>query len=123
VNLEQTLEAKTAQTLVMLVDPRGKVHASCGILPAKTISIPPEQYLPALQAIEVTFLSSPLLSDINQINLSLPEVPGYVWSWLGKEGNNWSTATLNQFNSQPTLSSKQKIYEGWLKLTRNRSTP
>ena len=33
VNLEQTLEANTAQTLVMLVDPRGQVHASCGILP------------------------------------------------------------------------------------------
>ncbi|MEH2241457.1 hypothetical protein [Nostoc sp.] len=123
VNLEQTLEANTAQTLVMLVDPRGQVNASCGVLPAKRISIPPEQYVPALQAIEVTFLSAPLLSDINQINLSLPEVPGYVWSWLGKEGNNWSTATLNQFNSQATLSSPQKIYEGWLKLTRNKSTP
>ncbi len=123
VNLEQTLEANTAQTLVMLVDPRGQVSASCGILPAKRISIPPEQYVHALQAIEVMFLSSPLLSDINQINLSLPEVPGYVWSWLGKEQNNWSTSELKQFNSQATLSSQQKIYEGWLKLTRNRTNP
>jgi hypothetical protein len=121
VNLEQTLEANTAQTLVMLVDPRGQVSATCGILPAKRISIPPEQYLPALQAMEVTFLSAPLLSDLTQINLSVPEVPGYVWSWLGKEGNNWSTATLSQFNSQAKLASQQKIYEGWLKLTRNRS--
>ncbi len=121
VNLEQTLEANTAQTLVMLVDPRGQVHASCGVLPAKTISIPPEQYLPALAAIEVTFLSSPLLSDLNQINLTLPEVPGYAWSWLGKEGNNWSVSQLNQFNSQATVSSPQKIYEGWIKLTRKNS--
>lgn len=118
VNLEQTLEANTAQTLVMLVDPRGQVHASCGVLPAKTISIPPEQYVTALGAIEVTFLSAPLLSDLNQINLSLPEVPGYAWSWLGKEENNWSAVELKQFNSQATLSSPQKIYEGWLKLTR-----
>lgn len=123
VNLEQTLEANTAQTLVMLVDPRGQVSATCGILPAKRISIPPEQYVPALQAMEVMFLSAPLLSDINQINLSLPEVPGYVWSWLGKEQNNWSTSELKQFNSQATLSSQQKIYEGWLKLTRNRMNP
>ena len=121
VNLEQTLEPSTAQTLVMLVDPRGQVSASCGILPAKRISIPPEHYLPALQAIEVTFLSAPLLSDLTQINLSLPEVPGYAWSWLGKQGNNWSTATLSQFNSQAKLGSPQKIYEGWLKLTRNTS--
>lgn len=123
VNLEQTLEANTAQTLVMLVDPRGQVSATCGILPAKRISIPPEQYVPALQAMEVMFLSAPLLSDLNQINLSLPEVPGYVWSWLGKEKNNWSTSELKQFNSQATLSSQQKIYEGWLKLTRNRTNP
>jgi len=123
VNLEQTLEANTAQTLVMLVDPRGQVHASCGVLPAKTISIPPEQYVPALQAIEVTFLSAPLLSDLNQINLSLPEVPGYAWSWLGKAGNNWSASELNQFNSQATLSGPQKIYEGWLKLTRKTPNP
>lgn len=123
VNQEQTLEANTAQTLVMLVDPRGQVSASCGVLPAKRISIPPEQYVPALQAMEVMFLSAPLLSDLSQINLSLPEVAGYVWSWLGKEGNNWSTSELKQFNSQATLSSQQKIYEGWLKLTRNRTNP
>lgn len=123
VNLEQTLEANTAQTLVMLVDPRGQVSASCGVLPAKRISIPPEQYVPALQAMEVMFLSAPLLSDLNQINLSVPEVPGYVWSWLGKEQNNWSASELKQFNSQARLSSQQKIYEGWLKLTRNRPTP
>jgi hypothetical protein len=123
VNLEQTLEANTAQTLVMLIDPRGQIHASCGVLPAKTISIPPQQYVPALQAIEVTFLSAPLLSDLNQINLSLPEVPGYDWSWLGKEGNNWSTVELKPFNSQATSSSPQKIYEGWLKLTQKSLNP
>ncbi|MFM6734048.1 MAG: hypothetical protein ACKPJT_00030 [Microcystis panniformis] len=127
-NLEQTLEENTAQTLVMLIDPRGQVNATCGILPAKSISIPPEQYLPALQAIEVTFLAAPLLSDINPINdldqikLSLPEVPNYEWSWLGKEGNTWSNRPLVPFDSQSVYSSPQKIYDGWLKLTRKTET-
>ncbi|MBE9261124.1 hypothetical protein IQ224_02420 [Microcystis sp. LEGE 00066] len=127
-NLEQTLEENTAQTLVMLIDPRGQVNATCGILPAKSISIPPEQYLPALQAIEVTFLAAPLLSDLNPINdldqikLSLPEVPNYEWSWLGKEGNTWSNRPLVPFDSQSVYSSPQKIYDGWLKLTRKTET-
>ncbi|WP_052275286.1 hypothetical protein [Microcystis panniformis] len=127
-NLEQTLEENTAQTLVMLIDPRGQVNATCGILPAKSISIPPEQYLPALQAIEVTFLAAPLLSDLNPINdldqikLSLPEVPNYEWSWLGKDGDIWSNRPLVPFDSQSVYSSPQKIYDGWLKLTRKTET-
>ena len=127
-NLEQTLEENTAQTLVMLIDPRGQVNATCGILPAKSISIPPEQYLPALQAIEVTFLAAPLLSDLNPINdldqikLSLPEVPNYEWSWLGKDGTVWSNRPLVPFDSQSVYSSPQKIYDGWLKLTRKTET-
>lgn len=127
-NLEQTLEENTAQTLVMLIDPRGQVNATCGILPAKSISIPPEQYLPALQAIEVTFLAAPLLSDLNPINdldqikLSLPEVPNYEWSWLGKDGDTWSNRPLVPFDSQSVYSSPQKIYDGWLKLTRKTET-
>jgi hypothetical protein len=128
INLEQTLQANTAQTLVMLIDPRGQVNASCGILPAKRISIPPEQYVPALQSLAVTFLSAPLLSDlkpindVDKINLSLPEVPGYEWSWLGKDGNNWSTRPLHPIDYQSTFSSPQKIYDGWLKLSRKIQT-
>jgi hypothetical protein len=108
----------------MLIDPRGQINASCGILPAKRISLPPEQYVPALQAIAVTFLSAPLLSDLNpinnldRINLSLPEVPSYEWSWLGKEGNTWSSRPLHPADSQSIFSSPQKIYDGWLKLSR-----
>ncbi|WP_072923866.1 hypothetical protein [Microcystis aeruginosa] len=127
-NLEQTLEENTAQTLVMLIDPRGQVNATCGLLPAKSISIPPEQYVPALQAMEVTFLAAPLLSDLNPINdldqikLSLPEVPNYEWSWLGKDGTVWSNRPLVPFDSQSVYSSPQKIYDGWLKLTRKTET-
>ncbi|MDB9410417.1 hypothetical protein PN434_18195 [Microcystis aeruginosa CS-558/01A06] len=127
-NLEQTLEENTAQTLVMLIDPRGQVNATCGLLPAKSISIPPEQYVPALQAMEVTFLAAPLLSDLNPINdldqikLSLPEVANYEWSWLGKDGTVWSNRPLVPFDSQSVYSSPQKIYDGWLKLTRKTET-
>jgi hypothetical protein len=48
------------QILSLLLDPRGLVHVTSGILPAKAIRIPPDQYAEALQAIEITFLSTPI---------------------------------------------------------------
>ena len=70
------------QILSLLIDPRGVVHATTGILPCKAISIPPDQYAAALQAIEITFLSTPVLTDAGKIRLPLPEEAGYKWSWL-----------------------------------------
>jgi len=77
------------QILTMLVDPRGKVHATSGILPTKAIDIPPDQYTAALQGIEITFLSAPILTP-GKISLPLPDEPGYVWSWLEYAKNTWS---------------------------------
>lgn len=71
--------------LSMLVDPRGKVHATCGVLPAKAIDIPPDQYADALKNIEITFLSTPVLSGRNGMELALPKEGGYRWSWIGKD--------------------------------------
>jgi hypothetical protein len=75
----------------MLIDPRGKVHATCGILPTKAIAIPPDQYQQALEKIEVTFLSTPILTELldEKISLSLPVEAGYEWSWLEKKNEEW----------------------------------
>ena len=78
------------QTLSMLVDPRGLVHATSGLLPAKAISLPPEQYAAALQAIEITFLSTPILTEAGKMRLPLPAEAGYQWSWLQNEAGTWS---------------------------------
>ena len=84
----QTLSG-AAQTFTMLVDPRGAVHATCGILPTKDIRIPPDQYAAALQAIDVTFLTAPVLSSASQLQLPLADEPGYRWSWLQKGPSSW----------------------------------
>ena len=77
----QTVQAPP-QILTLLMDPRGVVHATSGIVPAKAINIPPDQYAAALQAIEITFLSTPVLTDAGKIHLPLPDEAGYQWSWL-----------------------------------------
>jgi hypothetical protein len=87
----QTVKANP-QILSLLIDPRGVVHATTGILPVKAINIPPDQYSAALQAIEITFLSTPIITDAGKIHLPLPEEAGYQWSWLQQddERNTWS---------------------------------
>ena len=77
----QTVESEP-QILSLLIDPRGLVHATSGIVPTKAISIPPDQYAAALEAIEITFLSTPVLTDAGKIHLPLPDEAGYQWSWL-----------------------------------------
>jgi hypothetical protein len=98
--------------LSMLVDPRGVVHATTGIQPAKSLSIPPEQYTAALAAIEVAFLTAPILTDAGSLNLPLPVEAGYTWSWLPDSG-----ITIGKVNLQATFSARQELREGWLKLT------
>ncbi len=81
VNLWQSLD-DVPQVLTLLLDPRGAIHATSGILPTKAIDIPPDQYSPALQNIEVTFLTAPLLTDAGSRAMPLPVEEGFSWSWL-----------------------------------------
>ena len=73
----------------MLLDPHGCVHASCGILPVKSINIPEDQVREALSRIEVAFFTAPLLTPENKIRLSLPDEKDYHWTWLQKHGESW----------------------------------
>ncbi|MDR6320211.1 hypothetical protein [Actinoplanes couchii] len=73
------------EILTMLVDPRGIVHASCGVLPTKAIGLPSEQYTAGLTAIQTSFLTAPLLTSRDRLHVSLPGEPGWTWSWLAPE--------------------------------------
>ncbi|ATB44688.1 hypothetical protein [Corallococcus macrosporus] len=115
------------RTLVMLVDPRGKTHATSGIFPTKALSIPPDQYAAALQAISVTFLSAPLVTPRAeydnshappQLRIPLPQEAGYAWSWLSRREGAWSETTgFAPVEASARLSGAQVLCEGWLKLT------
>ncbi len=115
--LRQTLEAPPL-LLSILVDPRGTVHATSGVLPTKEINIPPDQYTSALQAIEVLFLSTPIITDVGKINLPLPVEAGYQWSWAAD-----GTAAIGKASPQATFSASQEIRVGWLKLSEVPATP
>jgi hypothetical protein len=88
-NVYQSVAAPP-HTLAMLVDPRGTVHACSGVAPVKSIQLPPDQYADALRAIEVTFLTSPVLTELGVVRLPLAPEPDFKWSWLRKVGGGWS---------------------------------
>ena len=76
-----------AQMATLLMDVQGCVHATVGVLPNKTIVIPPEQYSQALQNIEVSFLHAPILTPAGQTHLALKAAPGQSWSWVEQLSN------------------------------------
>lgn len=123
-NIDLSLSAPP-HNLTMLVDPRGKVHASMGILPTKAIDIPADQYADALAAINVTFFSAPILTDVDKLRLPLPAEPGFAWSWIEKRAQNWTEIPRKDIAppvTQATLAVRQAIREGWLKLSRSAET-
>ena len=102
-------------SLTILLDPRGKVHATCGILPVKAIDIPPEQYAAALSAIEVVFLSTPVVTRQGTVNIPVPMEEGYSWSWVDRAPG--AIPPLARPDPQATLAGPLEIREGWLKLS------
>ncbi|WP_157653846.1 hypothetical protein [Burkholderia ubonensis] len=71
--------------LLMLVDPRAAVHATMGILPTQTLSIPAEQYEDVLAGLEFTFPVLPVLRPLGGVTLPLPTVAGYNQSWITEQ--------------------------------------
>ncbi|MGD1700157.1 hypothetical protein [Dapis sp. BLCC M229] len=131
VYFEQTVDAPP-QGVTMLIDPRGVVHATSGVLPNQELRLPAENYNHALQSIEVNFLSTPVLSDrrdkslsnndrlasFNRIAIPLPEEPGTTWSWLTLEGEKWSEKEkIKPVNFKATFYRSQEASEGWLQLS------
>jgi hypothetical protein len=120
------------QILSLLLDPRGLVHATSGVMPAKAIGIPPDQYAAALRSIEITFLSTPILTDVGKIHLSLPTEAGYKWSWLQQdEQGAWTEISsrgivqrgaFDRFKSDADSIWAELIEQGWIELINKKDT-
>lgn len=120
-------DSNASTDVVLLLDPRGSVHASTGILPVKTIDIPPAFYASALAALNVVFEVAPVLSGTNlppqagvaPMRMVAPKVSSGDWAWVTTSGGTWTVTTLTDAaTAQATLDySPQRASEGWLALT------
>lgn len=78
----------------LLMDPHGSVHATTGALPLQKLELPPDLYADALKHLEVSFLAAPILSSAGRVNISLPDEPGFSWSWVGMENRQWQEVSV-----------------------------
>lgn len=129
-SLSQSL-ADEPQIVAILADPRGIIHATTGVLPAKSISLPPEQYTAALEKIAAVFLRAPVITPAQRMTIPLPEEANYTWSWLEKDLSRW-----REFSSEGVLEKNiiaerffnglaiwdELISKGWIRLWENDST-
>jgi hypothetical protein len=113
------LQDSLHETVVtLLLDPRGSVHATTGVLPSKAIDIPPAQYADALDNLKMAFLTAPVLYEMGDAAMPVPAESGVEWSWLQKELNVWAEQQVKPVDDQARLRDvPQEIREGWLLLT------
>lgn len=111
------------QKLLMLMDPRAGIHLTTGILPTQYVEIPPAQYADTLGALDMTFLTAPVLRPLAGLTLPLPRESGYTWSWVEEKpsGNGGSEWVVTPNVVPPTAHavwqySPQQLTEGWLRL-------
>jgi hypothetical protein len=103
------------RVVAMIVDPRGVVHATTGLLPVKSVAIPPEHWTDALRRLAVSFRTAPVLAGGPVPALPLPAEPGMRWSWRTRTTTGWSPPA-DVAPPAPRIAA-QRIEEGWLTLT------
>ncbi|MEM7309113.1 MAG: hypothetical protein AAF682_20685 [Planctomycetota bacterium] len=118
-HLLQSIEAP-AETVTLLVDPRCAVHATSGLLPTKDIRIPADQFADSLRDMHFSFLTSPLLTERDAVQVPLSEEEGFEWSWIERTAERWvevPNTDLQDPDAHASFSAPTGIREGWLRLT------
>lgn len=109
--------------LTMLIDPRGTVNATTGILPTEELTLPAQFYQTAVASLEIYFRTGPLMVDPEAIRMPRPTEQNGSWNWIQKNATGnaptaWEadpvakSVTGARFPSQPL-----ELRDGWLKLT------
>ncbi|MFL6246705.1 MAG: hypothetical protein ACJ74H_11810 [Thermoanaerobaculia bacterium] len=105
---------ETSRSLTLLIDPRVKVHATTGILPTASLSIPAELVDPALKRMAFTFRTGPILSARDSIRIPRPAEQHGDWLWLRRTGDARSIIDVTE---DPKLEERVRALDGWLKFT------
>ena len=103
--------------VTLLMDPRGSVHGSTGILPVKGISLPPRFVDPVLKNMEVTFRVGSLLTSQQAVLIPRLSEQHGQWSWIDHSSPTEFQIEPIQFASPNAKLSTpaMMIRDGWLK--------
>ncbi len=70
------------KSIIALLHPKAGLFVKSGILPEKNISLPYNEIKYALRKIELTLLTSPVVTPKENLQLSLLKDKRYRWSWI-----------------------------------------
>ncbi|HEY8981452.1 MAG TPA: hypothetical protein VIU15_17925 [Streptomyces sp.] len=112
--LVQALDAPP-QYLTMLIDPRGTVHATAGVLPTRSLRIPAGMFQSALEGMAVSFRTAPVLTDADHLAVPLPDEPGYAWSWQ-EQRRSGRFEQADPPRPDARFPARATLREGWLTL-------
>ena len=123
------------QTLTLLVDPMGAVHATTGLLPVSRLELPKALVAEALSQIEVSFFTGPVLSPANDrassetdrgsasshakddtVQVSAPREGGYAWTWQEKHGKRYQQMRVAPPETRAHFGERTTLRDGWLVL-------
>ena len=114
------MEIRPAQTIfvTLIVDPRGGIHASSGILPRKRISLLRDHLSGALEKMAPTFSIGPVLVDPTTIRMPIPTELQGDWKWTRRDTpTTWQEDLITQATKDAHLPDEIPTFnEGWLKL-------
>lgn len=116
-------EEDRTERLLMLVDPRGAVHATTGYLPTASLALAPDQVNGGLSTLDLSFFTAPVLRGDGGLTLPVPQEPGFQTAWVEQvrlpgDRRAWSvTPEIDQPAGRAVWSyTPQQITEGWLRL-------
>jgi hypothetical protein len=107
--------------LTLLVDPRGSVHATTGVLPITEMRIPAAFYEPALATIAATFRIGPVLTDPVAVRMPIPADRRGTWSWIarttpGNTAADFASRSIVAADGQARLQdAPPHMVDGWLR--------
>lgn len=107
-----------AKILTLLLDPWSDITLTTGILPVRTLSIPRELVAEALQNIEVTFFSSPILTGSEEITIPVPHSDEIAFFWEAAQADgSWKTdLILYQDGQSGDLTEQIHIADGYIRI-------
>lgn len=107
--------------VTLLMDPRGSVHGSTGILPVKDIALPPGFFENTLSSMEITFSVDSLLTSAASIQIPRLSEQNGAWSWISHSSATQFESDDIEFTSPNAKLSTPAtlIRDGWLRFVTN----
>ncbi len=116
-----TMDTQGSVYVTLLVDPRGDLHATSGLLPRVRRGLPEKAVAQALSQMAISMQVGPLLLNTGAVEMPLPSVQSGKWSWLTATGTaegDWQTDHVKSSDATARpMADAPILQDGWLLLT------